>query len=226
MPSNEPTSVHWHGIRLDNRFDGAVGHDAGRGARRRVVHVRVRFPDAGIYWYHAHVREDIAAGAGSLRQHAGSLDASRGTIGPVNREEVLMIGDSRRRATDSTPFGADAPTHALMGRFGNVFLVNGEPRYSLDVRRGDVVRFYLTNVSSARPYNLSFAGDARMKVVAGDGGKFEREEWVSSVVMAPAERYVVDVRVSWRRDRRTRQSRAGARPHDRHRTLRRSTRSA
>src|SRR6185503_2840621 len=92
-----------------------------------------------------------------------------------------------------TPYGAETPTHALMGRWGNVFLVNGEPRYRLAVRGGEVVRFYLTNVSNARVYNVAFGG-ARVKVVASDGGKYEREAWVSSVVIAPAERYVVDVR--------------------------------
>jgi FtsP/CotA-like multicopper oxidase with cupredoxin domain len=54
------------------------------------------------------------------------------------------------------------------------------------------VRFFLTNVASARVYNLSFTG-ARMKIVASDGGTFEREEWVESVVIAPAERYVIEV---------------------------------
>jgi len=71
-------------------------------------------------------------------------------------------------------------------------LVNGEPRYDLAVRRGEIVRFYLTNASNARLFNLSFPG-ARMKVVASDVGKFEHEQWVSSIVLAPAERYVVDV---------------------------------
>ena len=33
-----------------------------------------------------------------------------------------------------------------------------------------------------------------MKVVASDLGRFEREAWVENVTIAPAERYVVDVR--------------------------------
>src|SRR5207253_10034035 len=41
--------------------------------------------------------------------------------------------------------------------------------------------------------SLSFP-EARMKLVATDAGPFEREAWVESVVIAPAERYVVDVR--------------------------------
>jgi FtsP/CotA-like multicopper oxidase with cupredoxin domain len=55
------------------------------------------------------------------------------------------------------------------------------------------VRFYLTNVSNTRTFNLSFPG-TRMKIVAGDVGNFEREAWLSSVVIAPAERYVVHVK--------------------------------
>jgi len=80
-----------------------------------------------------------------------------------------------------------------MGRVGNVLTVNGEPEYTHSARKGEVLRFYLTNVSSSRTYNLSFSG-APMKVVASDMSRFEREERVPSVVMAPAERYVVEVR--------------------------------
>ena len=89
--------------------------------------------------------------------------------------------------------GGETPTHALMGRFGNRLLVNGEPDYRLAVRRGEVVRFFLTNAANARTMNISFPG-ARMKVVASDVGPYEREQWVESVVIAPAERYVVHVR--------------------------------
>jgi suppressor of ftsI len=80
-----------------------------------------------------------------------------------------------------------------MGRFGNVMLVNGEPSYRLTVKRGEVVRFYLTNAANTRPFNVSIDG-ARLKLVGGDVGKLEREERVESVVLAPAERWIVDAR--------------------------------
>ena len=52
------------------------------------------------------------------------------------------------------PFGRNyAPDFTIMGRFGNVLLVNGEPKYHLAVHKGDVVRFFLTNVSNARSWN-------------------------------------------------------------------------
>ena len=79
-----------------------------------------------------------------------------------------------------------------MGRFGNLMLVNGEPRYSLNVKPGSVVRFFFTNVANTRTFSFNF-GDAKMKLVGSDVGRFEREEWVDSVTIAPAERYIVDV---------------------------------
>jgi FtsP/CotA-like multicopper oxidase with cupredoxin domain len=86
----------------------------------------------------------------------------------------------------------------LLGRFGNVMLVHGEPRWRSEVRRGEVVRFFLTNVSNVRVFNVSWQSGsgvrAKMKVVASDLGRYEREQWVDNVVISPAERYVVDVR--------------------------------
>jgi FtsP/CotA-like multicopper oxidase with cupredoxin domain len=179
----DSTSIHWHGIRLENAFDGVDGvGDA--------FTYKLRFPDAGIYWYHPHIREDIQQ---ALGLYGNILVRQPGAKIPANREQILMLQDLLVGDAGLIPFGQESPTHALMGRFGNVFLVNGEPGYRLSVRRGEVVRFYFTNASSTRTLNLSFRG-ARMKLVATDAGPFEREAWVESVVIAPAERYVVDVR--------------------------------
>ena len=179
----DSTSIHWHGIRLENAFDGVDGvSDA--------FTYKVRFPDAGIYWYHPHIREDIQQ---ALGLYGTILVRERGARVRANREQFLMVQDLLVGDPGLIPYGQESPTHALMGRFGNVFLVNGETGYRLAVRRGEVVRFYLTNVSNTRTLNLSIPG-ARMKLVATDAGPFEHEAWVESVVIAPAERYVVDVR--------------------------------
>jgi suppressor of ftsI len=187
----QPSSIHWHGVRLDNRFDGTVGVTQDAVAPGDSFTYVVRFPDAGIYWYHPHVREDNQQ---DLGLYGNMLVRPSGAdyYAPVNREQVLMLDDLSLGDDGLTPHGAESPTHALMGRFGNVMLVNGEPRYALSVRRGEVVRFFLTNASNARIFNVSFPG-ARMKVVGSDVGRFERDERVGSIVLAPAERYIVDV---------------------------------
>src|SRR3954453_8471761 len=50
-------TVHWHGLRLDNRFDGTHETQAPIPIGGRFAS-RVTFPDPGVYWYHPHIRED------------------------------------------------------------------------------------------------------------------------------------------------------------------------
>ena len=188
----DPTTVHWHGIRLDHRSDGVPDLSQPAVPPGGEFTYHLRFPDAGIYWYHPHVREDIQQELGlygNLLVRSGAAEE----YGPANREAMLMLDDILIAEDGLVPLGKESPTHALMGRFGETFLVNGEPGYRLSVERGEVIRFYLTNVANTRTFNLSFPG-ARMKIVASDVGPYAREEWVESVVIAPAERYVVHVR--------------------------------
>lgn len=186
-----PTTVHWHGLRLDNRSDGVPHLTQEPVAPGDSFTYRLRFPDAGIYWYHPHVREDIQQ---DLGLYGNILVARRARARvPVHREEVLALDDFSLTPDGPMPYGADTATHALMGRFGNVLLVNGEPRWRLTVRPGEVVRFYFTNVANARLFNLRIPG-ARLKLIGSDLSNYERESWVESVVIAPAERYIVEAR--------------------------------
>ncbi|CAN5889992.1 hypothetical protein BH23GEM9_BH23GEM9_01510 [soil metagenome] len=189
--TDHSTAVHWHGIRLDNRFDGVphvTQEPVEPGASFRY---EIHFPDAGIYWYHPHHREDIQQDLGLYGNLMVSSDEPD-YYGPAHRDELLMLDDLLLGDDGLVPYGLEHANFAIMGRFGNVLLVNGEPSYTLDARAGEVVRFHFTNASNTRTFNLSFEG-ASMKVVASDVGRFQREEWVESVVVAPAERYVVDV---------------------------------
>jgi suppressor of ftsI len=188
-----PSAVHWHGIRLDNPFDGVPGVTQAPVAPGDEFHYELRLPDEGTYWYHPHLREDVMQDLGL----AGNLQvrpaAGTDPYGPVDREEYLVLDDHLVGSDGPVPYGREAPTHALMGRFGNVLLVNGRSDWSTSARPGEVVRFHLTNAASTRTWNVSFGG-LPMKLVAGDVGKLPRETWVESVVIAPAERWVVEVR--------------------------------
>jgi FtsP/CotA-like multicopper oxidase with cupredoxin domain len=187
-----PTTIHWHGLRLDNRFDGVPGVTQEAIETAESFTYEVHVPDAGMFWYHPHVREDVQQDLGLF----GNLLVTSPDpeyYGPAHREEVFVLDDMLIDDQGALPWGDRAPTHALMGRFGNVMMVNGETDYRLTAQKGEVIRFYLTNVANSRTFNVTFGG-ARVKIVASDVGRFEREQWVGSVVIAPAERYVVDVR--------------------------------
>jgi len=194
-----PTAVHWHGLRLDNRYDGVPGVTQDPVQPGESFRYQIHFPDPGIYWYHPHHREDVQQElglAGNMLVEPFAPDY----YNEVDREEVVMLDDLLLGPDDVVPFGDESANYMLMGRFGNVFLTNGEPEYGLDVEAGDVVRFHLTNVSNTRTFNLSFrptddpeATPLTIKVVGSDVSRFERESLVESVVIAPAERYTVEV---------------------------------
>ena len=187
-----PSTIHWHGIRLENRFDGVPGVTQDAVAPGDTFVYEIDFPDAGLYWYHPHVREDIQQDGG-LYGNMMVDPVREDYFGLASREEFVMVDDLLVDGDELLPYGRDAANFTIMGRFGNVMLVNGEERYHATVDRGEVVRFFITNVSNTRTYNLSFAGHA-MKLVATDLSRFQREMMVESLVIAPAERYVVEVR--------------------------------
>jgi FtsP/CotA-like multicopper oxidase with cupredoxin domain len=64
----------------------------------------------------------------------------------------------------------------------------------LTARCGEVLRLWLTNTANTRVFNVRLPG-ARMKLVGGDSGRVEHEEFVSEVLLAPSERAVVDLLV-------------------------------
>ena len=189
------TTVHWHGIRLDNQFDG-VPHGMHRGMQAPIAvgesfSYRLRFPDPGIYWYHPHIREDYTQELG-LYGNIVVEPSDPGYWPPANREVVLVLDDLLLKGTKIAPFSRDESNRTAMGRYGNVMLVNGETSVSIDASAGEVVRFYLTNTANVRPFDFRIPG-ARMKLIGSDGGRMEHEAFTTDVLIAPSERAVVDV---------------------------------
>jgi FtsP/CotA-like multicopper oxidase with cupredoxin domain len=194
-----PTAVHWHGVRLDNRYDGVPGLTQEAVQPGQTFRYQIYFKDAGIYWYHPHHREDLQQELG-LAGNILVTPISADYYSPVNREEIVMLDDLVLTDTGITPFGLESSNYMLMGRFGNFFITNGEPEYSLETNAGEVVRFHFTNASNTRTFNISFRSQTEpdasvvpIKVVGSDVGKLEHEVVVESIVLAPAERYIVEV---------------------------------
>src|SRR5262249_47878197 len=51
-------TVHWHGLRVENRYDGVPFETQAPIPVGGQYTQQIRFPDAGVYWYHPHIRED------------------------------------------------------------------------------------------------------------------------------------------------------------------------
>src|SRR5207248_8933237 len=183
-------TVHWHGLRLENRYDGTHETQAPIPVGETFTY-EVRFPDPGAYWYHPHIREDYGQEMG-LYANILVTPAEPGYWPTANRELLLTLDDILIEDGQIAAFRESETTHVAMGRFGNVMLVAGEPDLSLESKLGEVVRFYFTNTANTRVFNVMLPG-AQMKLVGADAGHCEREELVEEVLLAPSERVVVDV---------------------------------
>ena len=182
-------TVHWHGLRLENRFDGTHDTQAPIPVGETFTY-EVSVPDPGAYWYHPHIREDYGQEMG-LYGNILVVPAERDYWPSAHRELLLTLDDILIEDGKLAPFSEET-THVAMGRFGNVMLVAGEPDLSFTAKRGEVVRLYLTNTANTRVFNVTLPG-ARMKLVGADSGHYEQEEFVEEVLLAPSERVVVDV---------------------------------
>ena len=185
------TTVHWHGLRLENKFDGNPGVTMKPQGPGDSYEYKLNFVDEGIYWYHSHVREDYQQELGLYGNMLVS-PIEDDYYNNVNKEIRIILDDILIDDDGIFPFYKDFGVHAMNGRFGNIMLINGDDNYNLEVTTGEVVRFYVTNVANTRVFDFSIP-NARIKLIGTDIGSYEKEEFVNSVIISPAERYTIEV---------------------------------
>jgi FtsP/CotA-like multicopper oxidase with cupredoxin domain len=184
-------TVHWHGLRLQNLYDGVPQETQAPIQPGEAFTYKLRFPDPGLYWYHPHIREDFAQEMGLYAPII--VEPSDSSYWPaVDRQLTITLDDVLIEDGKLAPFKRSGPTFTAMGRFGNLMLINGESEISAEAAAGEIVRLYLVNTANTRIFNFALRG-ASMKLVGGDSGRYEHEEFVEEVLLSPSERAVVDV---------------------------------
>ena len=165
----QPTTVHWHGLRVPNAMDG-VPH-----LTQAPIEPGGRFtyefdvPDAGTYWYHSHLHSAEQLDRGLH----GMVVVEERDPPAVDRDLAWVLDDWRltRAGQVSETFG-NAHDMAHAGRIGNVITVNGALPADLVLRAGERVRLRLLNAANARIFSLEFTGH-RPVVIAIDGQPVE-----------------------------------------------------
>ena len=187
------TSIHWHGIRIDNAMDGVAGLTQDPVPPGGTFDYAFNLPDAGTFWYHAHTRsyEQVARGL------YGALIVEEAEPPEVDRDEVLVLDDWRLKPEDAQlePIFDNQHDLSHAGRLGNFVTTNGRYDFGLDVRRGDRLRLRLINAANARIMLLGLSG-LEGWVMAYDGMPLARAEPVGeTLVLGPAQRVdlIVDV---------------------------------
>jgi len=161
----QPTTVHWHGMRVPNAMDGVPGisQDPVLPGRSFVYEFPVR--DPGTFWYHPHFQSAEQLDRGL----AGAIVVAEPEPPAVDRDLLWVIDDWRLDAAGEVheSFG-DLHDASHAGRLGNVPSINGRIAQPLAVRAGERIRLRLLNAANARVFALRFEGHAP-RVIALDG---------------------------------------------------------
>jgi len=191
---DQPSTVHWHGIRIDNAMDGVAGLTQDAVKPGKTFDYTFAVPDAGTYWYHPHNRswEQLARGL------YGLLIVDEDTPPAVDRDIPFIADDwllDKDGKIDERSMGHFGQwTHG--GRLGNWLTVNGLTDPEIPVRAGERIRLRLVNTANARILAFDF-GELRTQVLALDGQPLEKMEFLSGgITLAPAQRadLVIDIK--------------------------------
>jgi FtsP/CotA-like multicopper oxidase with cupredoxin domain len=188
----QPTTVHWHGIRLDNAMDGVPGVTQDAVPPGGEFDYSFDLPDAGTYWYHSHNQsyEQVARGL------HGPLIVEEADAPDVDREDGLVLDDFRLDPETGQIAGfANMMDFSHGGRTGNIAVTNGRFNHSMTARRNERMRLRLINAANAKIFQLALEGLAGW-IVALDGMPLEAPQPISEpFLLAPAQRadLIVDV---------------------------------
>lgn len=182
----QPSTIHWHGIRIDNAYDGVAGLTQEPVEPGETFEYLVKAPDAGTFWYHPHNRswEQMARGL------YGVLIVEESEPVAVDRDLVMVFDDWRLDEARQIDVASLGMLHdwAHAGRLGNVLTVNGQPYLKQTVTPGERLRLRVLNTANARVLQLRFAGLAPV-VLALDGQPVEPYPLADEILeIAPAQR--------------------------------------
>ncbi len=163
---DEPSSVHWHGLRIDNAMDGVPGVTQAPVQPGEQFEYRLTPPDAGTYWYHTHQRSWAQLALGL----AGILIVEEEHPPLVDQDLIFAIDDwrlDREMQFDTQSLGS-LHDWSHGGRFGNYITVNGELGKNFTVSSGERIRLRMVNIANSRTMKL-LINQPEVSVIAVDG---------------------------------------------------------
>lgn len=185
---DEPTSIHWHGIRIKNDMDGVSGLTQDAVLPGEEYTYTFTVPDAGSFWYHAHNKSWSHVARGLY----GALIVDEQTpLFDKDHDITVMIDDWRldsQGKLDTKSLG-NLMEWAHAGRLGNLITVNGEFRPNISLKQNENYRIRLINVANSRisAFDINQMG---AKIIAYDGQTLASPRKInySPLIVGPAQR--------------------------------------
>ncbi len=180
----QPTTVHWHGIRIDNAMDGVAGMTQAAVPPGGGFDYRFTPPDAGTFWYHPHTGQ-------SWEQLA------RGLYGVLIVEEpepqdfdqdLLFVADDWWLTNGEIDEASMGRAHDFFhrGRLGNVLTINGKPYETYRVTAGERIRLRMLSTANARVMRFRLPSSAWL--IALDGQPVKPRPLQGTITLAPGQR--------------------------------------
>jgi len=180
----QPTVVHWHGIRLPASMDG-TGETQKPVQPGEEFEYRFIVPDAGTFWYHSHQNETEQMERGMY----GALIVEDETDPVTDGEKIFMVDDMKLTHNNEFKKGNFYSRwfERHDGREGDTLLINGKENSVIEMHAGQTERWRFINASSAKYFRLNLAGK-KFKIIGTDGGLLEKPREVNEVLIIPGER--------------------------------------
>jgi FtsP/CotA-like multicopper oxidase with cupredoxin domain len=176
----EATTIHWHGLRIPAAMDGVMATQAPIQPGEEFTYEFV-VEDSGTFWYHPHVRADEQVERGLY----GAIVVRDADEPALTSETTVVLDDVLLdQHWQLSGFGE---RHAMMGRQGNVLLVNGHAAPTLSLPAGGLHRLRFVNSANARYFRLAIASRS-FTVLGFDGAKLEAPITASEVLLVPGAR--------------------------------------
>ncbi len=180
----EATTIHWHGLRVPNASDGTPASQLPIEPGATFDYV-FDVPDAGTFWYHPHVDSDT-----QIERGLYAPIVVRGGVEPeVAADRVFVLDDVKLEATGQLS-SQTGQLDLMLGRQGNVLLVNGHSKAALEASSGSRERWRFVNAANGRYFNLALEGHTLL-VIGWDGGLLVEPYTTDTLLIAPGERYEV-----------------------------------
>jgi FtsP/CotA-like multicopper oxidase with cupredoxin domain len=189
----EPTTIHWHGLRIPAAMDGVPDHSQPAVRPGESFDYDFTLPDVGLFWYHPHLHSAAQLGDGLY----GALLVEEARPEPAFGDEVVLVlsdaevDDQGRFLPEDS--GGNIAT--LFGREGTVVLVNGRVNPVLQARVGVRQRWRVVNAAKSRYFFMALEGNGFTRI-GGDGGLLSEPVAVAQPLLTPGERadLVIDPR--------------------------------
>jgi FtsP/CotA-like multicopper oxidase with cupredoxin domain len=181
----QPTTVHWHGIRVPIQMDGVPDVSQPAVAPGGAFTYDFVVPDAGLFWYHPHVMSAAQVGFGLYGALLVDDPAEQVNVADETVLVLSDIGIDKEGKLDPPDSGGSAGM--AFGREGEYVLVNGRVRPRLVARSGAPMRWRIVNTAKSRFFQIDLDGQKIIRI-GGDGGLAAHPVAIDTLVLAPGER--------------------------------------